>query len=135
VPQRRSPGYRQPLVERHHPKDYLVSGIDVDDSLISMGYMVSGIAASCEEALARVEECLPDLVLMDIVIKGEKNGIETVKEIRARYDIPVIYLTAYDNQLLVDQAKLTDNHGYLLKPFKDRELHIAIEFALHKKAQ
>lgn len=116
-------------------EDEWIIANDIKDSLISMGYMVSGIASSSEEALARVEECLPDLVLMDIVLKGEKNGIETVKDIRARYDIPVIYLTAYDNQYLVDQAKLTDSNGYLLKPFKDRELHIAIELALHKKAR
>lgn len=115
-------------------EDEWIIANDIKDSLISMGYMVSGIAASSDEALARIEECLPDLVLMDIVLKGEKNGIETVKDIRARWDIPVIYLTAYDNQYLVDQAKMTDNHGYLLKPFKDRELHIAIEFALHRNA-
>lgn len=116
-------------------EDEWIIANDIKDSLISMGYMVSGIAASSEEAMARVEECRPDLVLMDIVLKGDKNGIETVKDIRARYDIPVIYLTAYDNQCLVDQAKLTDSHGYLLKPFKDRELHIAIELALHKNAR
>lgn len=114
-------------------EDEWIIANDVKDSLIGMGYMVSGIAASCDEALARVEECRPDLVLMDIVLKGDKNGIETYKEIRSRYDIPVIYLTAYDNQFLVDQAKLTDNHGYLLKPFKDRELHIAIEMALARR--
>lgn len=114
-------------------EDEWIIANDVKDSLISMGYMVSGIAASSDEALERVEECRPDLVLMDIVLKGQKNGIETVKDIRARYDIPVIYLTAYDNQYLIDQAKTTDNHGYLLKPFKDRELHIAIEMALARR--
>ena len=72
---------------------------------------------------------------MDIMLKGEMNGIEAAKEIRKRFDIPVIYLTAYDNQYLVEQAKKTDNYGYLLKPFKDKELHIAIDMALHKKAQ
>lgn len=113
-------------------EDEWIIANDIKDCLISMGYMVSGIAASSDEALARVEECLPDLVLMDIVLKGDKNGIETVRELRSRYDIPVIYLTAYDNQYLVDQAKGTDNHGYLLKPFKDRELHIAIQLALHR---
>lgn len=114
-------------------EDEWIIANDIKDCLISMGYMVTGIAASSEQALARVEECRPELILMDIVLKGEKNGIETVKEIRARHgNLPVIYLTAYDNQFLVDQAKGTDNYGYLLKPFKDRELHIAIQFALHK---
>lgn len=116
-------------------EDEWIIANDIKDSLINMGYRVSAIAASSEDALARVEECPPDLVLMDIVLKGQKNGIETAREIRARHDIPIIYLTAYDNQCLVDQAKQTDNYAYLLKPFKDRELHIAIDVALHKKKQ
>lgn len=63
------------------------------------------------------------------------TGIATAQAIRARRDIPVIFLTAYDNQYMVDQAKKIDSSGYLLKPFKDRELHIAIDMALHKKQQ
>jgi len=114
-------------------EDEWIIANDIKDSLIDMGYRVSAIAASGEEALAKVEEEPPDLVLMDIVLKGKMNGIETAREIRAQRDIPVIYLTAYDNQYLVDQAKRTDHSGYLLKPFKDRELHIAIDMALHKK--
>lgn len=116
-------------------EDEWIIANDIKDTLIDLGYRVSAIAASCEEALALVEEEPPDLVLMDIVLKGDKNGIETAMEIRGRYDIPVIYLTAYDNQFLVDQAKQTDNYGYLLKPFKDRELDIAIDMALHRKQQ
>jgi two-component system, response regulator PdtaR len=116
-------------------EDEWIIANDIKDSLIEMGYRVSAIAASGEDALARVEEDPPDLVLMDIVLKGQMNGIETARAIRARRDIPVIYLTAYDNQFLVDKAKQTDHSGYLLKPFKDRELHIAIDMALHRKQQ
>jgi len=116
-------------------EDEWIVANDIKDSLVEMGYRVTAIAASGEEALARVEEELPDLILMDIVLKGEMNGIATAQAIWALHDIPVIYLTAYDNQLLVDQAKQTDNFGYLLKPFKSRELHIAIDMALHRKRQ
>lgn len=116
-------------------EDEWIIANDIKDSLAELGYRVTAIAASGEDALARVEEELPDLILMDIVLKGKMNGIETVRAIRARHDIPVIYLTAYDNQFLVNQAKQTDNFGYLLKPFKNRELHIAIDMALHKQQQ
>ncbi len=114
-------------------EDEWIIANDIKDSLIELDYRVTAIASSGEDALARVEEDPPDLVLMDIVLKGAMNGIETARAIRARRDIPVIYLTAYDNQFLVDQAKQTENFGYLLKPFKDRELHIAIDMALHRK--
>ena len=116
-------------------EDEWIIANDIKDSLVDMGYRVTGIASSGEEALAMVEEELPDLILMDIVLKGKMNGIETTQAIRAIHDIPVIFLTAYDNQILVDQAKQTDHSGYLLKPFKHRELHIAIDMALHKKRQ
>lgn len=116
-------------------EDEWIIANDIKDCLVDMGYWVTAIAASGEDALARVEEDPPDLILMDIVLKGAMNGIETARAIRAKRDIPVIYLTAYDNQFLVDQAKQTENFGYLLKPFKDRELHIAIDMALHRKQQ
>jgi CheY-like chemotaxis protein len=116
-------------------EDEWIIANDIKDSLVELGYRVTAIAASGDEALARVEEELPDLVLMDIVLKGPMTGIETAQTIIARHDIPIIYLTAYDNQFLVDKAKQTYHFGYLLKPFKDRELHIAIDTALHRKRQ
>lgn len=116
-------------------EDEWIIANDIKDSLAEMGYRVTAIASSGEDALAKVEEEPPDLVLMDIVLKGEMTGIATAQAIRARRDIPVIFLTAYDNQYMVDQAKKIDSSGYLLKPFKDRELHIAIDMALHKKQQ
>ena len=116
-------------------EDEWIIANDIKDILVEMGYRVTAIASSGEEAMARVEEDPPDLMLMDIVLKGKMTGIDTAQAIRARRDIPVIFLTAYDNQCMVDQAKEIDNSGYLLKPFKDRELDIAIEMALHKKQQ
>jgi two-component system, response regulator PdtaR len=116
-------------------EDEWIIANDIKDSLVELGYRVTAIAASGEDALARIEEEVPDLVLMDIVLKGQMNGIETARAIIATRDIPIIYLTAYDNQFLVDKAKQTEHFGYLLKPFKDRELHIAIDMALHRKRQ
>ena len=116
-------------------EDEWIIANDIKDSLVEMGYRVTAIASSGEEAMASVEEEEPDLMLMDIVLKGKMTGIDTARTIRARRNIPVIFLTAYDNQYMVDEAKKIDNSGYLLKPFKDRELDIAIEMALHKKEQ
>lgn len=116
-------------------EDEWIIANDIKDSLVEMGYRVTGIASSGEEAMARVEEEEPDLMLMDIVLKGKMSGIDAARAIRAHRNIPVIFLTAYDNQFMVDDAKKIDNAGYLLKPFKERELDIAIEMALHKKQQ
>ena len=116
-------------------EDEWIIANDIKNCLVDLGYMVSSIAATGAEAIEQAGQDAPDLILMDIMLKGEMNGIEAAKVIRERYDIPVIYLTAYDNQYLVEQAKQTENYGYLLKPFKDRELHIAIDLALHKKRQ
>ena len=116
-------------------EDEWIIANDIKNCLVDLGYMVSSISATGEEAIENAGKDLPDLILMDIMLKGEMNGIEAAKEIVARYDIPIIYLTAYDNQYLVEQAKQTENYGYLLKPFKDRELHIAIDMALHKDKQ
>lgn len=116
-------------------EDEWIIANDIKNCLIDLGYMVASIAATGAEAIEQAGQDAPDLILMDIMLKGEMNGIEAAKVILERYDIPVIYLTAYDNQYLVEQAKQTENYGYLLKPFKDRELHIAIDLALHKKRQ
>ncbi|MBU0675849.1 MAG: response regulator [Proteobacteria bacterium] len=113
-------------------EDEWIIANDIKNSLVDQGFMVTSIAASGEDAILRAEEDLPDLVLMDIMLQGEMNGIETAREIRGRFGIPIIYLTAYENKYLVEQAKQTDHYGYLLKPFKDRELQIAIEMALHR---
>lgn len=114
-------------------EDEWIIANDIKNSLIDLGYMVTSIAATGEDAINKAIAEKPDLVLMDIMLKGEMNGIEAAHVIRGEHGIPIIYLTAYDNQYLVEQAKQTDNYGYLLKPFKDKELHIAIDLALHKE--
>ena len=116
-------------------EDEWIIANDIKNSLMDSGFMVTGIASSGEEAIEKATEEKPDLILMDIMLPGKMNGIAATKAIRAKKDIPVIYLTAYDNQYLVDNAKKTDNYGYLLKPFNDKELRIAIDMALHKHAK
>jgi len=101
--------------------------------LKALGYDVPAIAFSGEEALKKVEEIQPDLILMDIVLKGEMDGIEAAQQIRERFGIPVVYLTAYADSIILKRAKITEPFGYLLKPFEDRELHSTIEMALYKQ--
>jgi two-component system cell cycle sensor histidine kinase/response regulator CckA len=105
---------------------------DIFQSLRSMGYMVPKVVSSGVEAMKIIPRIRPDLVLMDIVLRGELNGIETSRQIREQYDIPVIYLTAYADRDTLEKAKKTEPYGYLLKPFDDRELRITIEMALYK---
>lgn len=100
--------------------------------LKDLGYNVCGIAASGAEALKKTEKELPDVVLMDIMLKGEMDGIETAGQIRSRHNIPVVYVTAHADETTLQRAKRTEPMGYLLKPFNERELHAAIEIALYK---
>ena len=103
-------------------------------TLSSLGYDVPEPVATGEDAIRAVKARQPDLVLMDIQLIGEMNGIEAAEKIRAIADIPVVYLTAYTDDLRLKQAKLTDPYGYLVKPAHSRELHATIEMALYKHA-
>jgi PAS domain S-box-containing protein len=100
--------------------------------LLKRGYAVPSTASSAEEAIKKVEENKPDLVLMDIVLQGEMDGIEAAEQIRTRFNIPVVFLTAYSDDKTLLRAKITEPFGYIIKPFKERELSIAIEIALFK---
>ena len=101
-------------------------------SLQNMGYSVTSIASSGEKAIREVEEKIPDLVLMDIVLQGGMDGIETAKQIRSRFDIPILYLTAFSDEKILERAKITEPFGYIIKPFNERELYINIEIGLYK---
>ncbi len=100
--------------------------------LRSLGYSVPAVVSSGEEAIEKTEEIHPDLVLMDIVLKGNMDGIETARRIRARLNIPIIFLTAYADENTLERAKVTEPFGYIIKPFEERELHSTIEMALYK---
>jgi len=101
-------------------------------SLQDMGYSVSSIVFSGEIAIKEVEQKRPDLVLMDIVLDGEMDGIEAATQIRSLYNIPVVFLTAFSDKDILERAKITEPSGYITKPFNAKELHICIEMALYK---
>ena len=112
--------------------EYIVAK-DIQNSLEKLGYTVPAIAASGEEAINKIREIQPSLVLMDIVLKGTMDGVETANQIRTKFDIPIIYLTAYSDEKTLQRAKITEPFGYLLKPFEERELYSTIEMALYKQ--
>lgn len=101
-------------------------------ALKKFNYTVFAPVSSGAEAIRQIEAEKPDLVLMDIVLQGEMDGIETARRIEARSNIPVIYLTAYTEQGFLERAKLTKPFSYLVKPFNESELQCNIEIALHK---
>jgi hypothetical protein len=113
-------------------EDESIVALDISNRLIKMGYKVLAIAASGHEAIQKAQELSPDLILMDIKLKGEMDGVEAVREIQVKLDIPAIYLTAYADEATLQRAKITGPYGYLLKPFEERELHTTIEMALYK---
>ncbi|MCI0695683.1 PAS domain S-box protein [candidate division KSB1 bacterium] len=105
---------------------------DIQNTLKALGYTVTAVVASGEEAIQKAGETQPDLVLMDIMLKGYQDGVEAARQIFARFNIPVVYLTAYTDETTLQRAKVTEPYGYILKPFEERELHIAIEMAIYK---
>ncbi len=113
-------------------EDESIIAKDIQSSLKSLGYAVPAIASSGEQALTKAAEMLPDLALMDIVLKGGMDGIEVAEHMRDRYGIPVVYLTAYGDDQTLARAKLSEPFGYVLKPFDERGLQSTIEMALYK---
>lgn len=113
-------------------EDEAIVAMNVEDRLAALGYTLAGSVASGEEALGIVASQRPELVLMDIRLQGAMDGIAAAEEIRSRYRIPVIFLTAYSEDATLERAKRAEPYGYLLKPFDDRELKSSIEIALYK---
>ncbi|AEH60473.1 response regulator receiver protein [Methanosalsum zhilinae DSM 4017] len=113
-------------------EDENIIALNIKKKLRNIGYIVPGIASTGKEAIEKAEITFPDLVLMDIRLKGEMDGVEAASQIRDKFDIPVIYLTAYSDEEILERAKKTEPYGYILKPFKESELRTSIEVALHK---
>ena len=113
-------------------EDDRFSAEDTKNMLEGLGYIVPAIVSSGEEAIEKVERHTPDLALMDIVLKSEMDGIETAERIRTRFNIPIVYVTAHAGKELMERAKTTEPFGYIIKPYKNAELHTAIEIALYK---
>jgi PAS domain S-box-containing protein len=115
-------------------EDEGITALDMKGRLEHAGYSVPATASSGLEAIAEAERTQPDLVLMDIRLQGEMDGIEAAGVIRARLDIPVVYLTAYADGETLQRAKVTEPYGYLIKPFEGRDVRTTIEMALYKHA-
>jgi PAS domain S-box-containing protein len=113
-------------------EDESVIAMDVRTRLIRLGYVVPAVAASGVAALQKAAELAPDAVLMDIVLKGDMDGVQAAEQITERFGIPVIYLTAHSDDNTLQRARITEPFGYILKPFEDRELHTTIEMALYR---
>jgi DNA-binding LytR/AlgR family response regulator len=118
-------------------EDESIVSKDIQQTLKKLGYQVVGSADNAEDAVKLATELKPDLVLMDIMIKGNKTGIDAAKEIKEKQDIPVIFLTAYADTDTIAKAKEAEPHGYIIKPYKEVDLHTSIEMVLykHKKEQ
>ncbi len=115
-------------------EDEAIVAQDLRQTLAEQGYDAFAVATSAEEALARASDRRPDVVLMDIRIRGDADGIAAARALRERFNTPVIFLTAHADARTLARAKATEPSGYLLKPVKSSELKITIELALHKQA-
>ena len=113
-------------------EDEVIVAENIRRKLDSMGYQITAIVPSGEEAIEQVEQARPDVVLMDIGLSGRIDGVAAAGRIRSRFDLPIIYLTAYADEETLERTRLTDPAGYLLKPFEGRELRVTIETALYK---
>jgi PAS domain S-box-containing protein len=112
-------------------EDESIESMDIKRTLESFGYEVPYIASSSEEAVEKALEIMPDLILIDIILKGEIDGIETVSKIKD-LNIPIIYLTAHSEESTIKRVKLTEPYGYIIKPYDRTELKYAIELAIYK---
>jgi CheY-like chemotaxis protein len=110
----------------------IIIASDIKKCLENAGYTVPAIASYGEKAIEQAAKFRPDLVLMDVMLRGDMNGIEAAAVIRDRFNIPVVYLTAYSDQNNLQKAKTTQPFGYLLKPFEETQLITTIEIALNK---
>lgn len=113
-------------------EDEVIVARTIASQLSQLGYIVTGTASSGKVAIAKASETQPELVLMDIILKGEMDGITTASHIREQLDVPVIFLTAYGDEHTLERAKITQPFGYIVKPFTTKDLRIAIEIGLLK---
>lgn len=113
-------------------EDESIVAKDIQNSLKKLGYVVPSVENTGEDAIDAAGQYKPDLILMDIMLKGDISGIDAAEQIRNRYQIPVIFLTAYADESTLSKAKVTEPYGYIIKPFKEIDLHTSIEMALYK---
>ncbi|MDP3176926.1 MAG: diguanylate cyclase, partial [Spirochaetaceae bacterium] len=115
-------------------EDEKIIALDLQRRLERFGYTVVGMASDGPEALELADQRHPDIILMDIMLAGSIDGIEVAKQIKATLAIPIIFLTAYTDEKTLERAKEVEPYGYILKPFKERELYTTIDIALYKNS-
>jgi DNA-binding response OmpR family regulator len=115
-------------------EDEILIAEELKARLSLLGFSVIAAVDSGEEGIAIATRERPDLVLMDIRLKGEKDGVQATKEIHQQVDVPIVYLTAYSDRLTVDRARGTEYDGFVLKPFRAGELQSTIEIAMQRHA-
>ena len=113
-------------------EDENITAMELQERLKSWNYHVAAIASNGRQAIQNASELHPDLILMDIILKGDLDGIDTAEQIQATLDIPIVYVTAYADQQTLQRAKISTPYGYVLKPFDERELQIVLEMAIYK---
>lgn len=113
-------------------EDEGIVAADIKQLLLNLGYDVVGVVSTGEQAIEKIEENPINLILMDISLEGEMDGIEAAKRIQRRLDVPIIYLTAHSDKKTLERAKVTDPFGYIVKPFDKPTLHTSIEMAIYK---
>jgi len=116
-------------------EDEVIVRKDIERCLTQLGYNIIATADNGADAISLALKHEPNICLMDIMIKGDMNGIEAAQEIKSKIDVPVIFLTAYADEDTLSKAKVAEPHGYILKPFKDVDIQTAVEMALHKHAK
>ena len=116
-------------------EDESIVSKDIQHSLKKLGYNVIGAASTGEKALELALDLKPDVVLMDIMLKGDMTGIDVANKIREEIHIPVVYLTAYADEATLAKAKISEPYGYIIKPFKEIDIHTSIEMAIYKHAK
>lgn len=113
-------------------EDEMIIAKDLTHSLIKLGYAITGHCVSGEEAVPMAGEKHPDIILMDIMLNGDMTGIDAAREIRNKYNIPVVFITAYSDEDTISKANTSAPFGYLVKPFKAHDLRATIETALNR---
>ena len=111
-------------------EDEAIVSMDLRYKLEAMGHSVIAEDSSGEEAVEAASRLHPDVVLMDIGLSGEMDGIDAAAQIRGQFNIPVVYLTAYIDEATLERAEMTEPFGYLLKPFDDAKLRAVVEMAI-----
>jgi len=113
-------------------EDDEITALNLSLSLQKHGYQVLAVCDNSDDALQKIEQYNPDIVIIDISLDESNDGIELAKDVRRKFNIPFIYLTSYSDDEIISQAKLTEPYGYIVKPFDPNSLHASIQMAIFK---